>query len=172
MKRAVFLDRDGVINKVQIRDGRVVTPRSFSQFELVEGIGPEVRRIRQAGFFVFVITNQPDVARGLLPVEELDRMSAAIRSQVPVDEVWVCPHDDDAGCDCRKPKPGMVLRARAEYGIAIEESYLIGDDWKDMELARAVGCRGLLIDAPYNQGVSSFQRVRNVREAVNLVLSS
>jgi len=172
MKRAVFLDRDGVVNKVQIRNGRVVTPRSFSEFELVEGIGLEVRRIKQAGFFVFVITNQPDVARGLLPVGELEKMSAAVRSEVPVDEVWVCPHDDAAGCDCRKPKPGMVRRAREEYGIAIEDSYLIGDNWKDMELARAAGCRGILIDAPYNQEFSCFRRVRNIREAVDLVLSS
>ncbi len=172
MKRAVFLDRDGVINKVGLRQGSVVTPRSFEEFELVEGIGEEVRRIKRAGFFVFVITNQPDVARGILPLEELQKMSSAIRSHLPVDEVWVCPHDDDAGCDCRKPKPGMVRRAREEYGIDIEESFLIGDSWKDMELASAVGCRGILIDAPYNQGFSCFKRVRNVHEAVNLILSS
>lgn len=171
MKRAVFLDRDGVINKVLIRHGLAATPQRFEEFELVEGIGEEVKRVKDAGFFVFVITNQPDVARGILPLEELEKMSAAIEAQLPVDEIWVCPHDDAARCDCRKPKPGMVRRAREKYAIDIGESYLIGDSWKDMELARGVGCKGILIDAPYNQGLDCFARARDIHEAVNLILS-
>jgi D-glycero-D-manno-heptose 1,7-bisphosphate phosphatase len=172
MKRAVFLDRDGVINKILVRHGRPSTPRRFDEFEWVEGIGEEVRRIKDAGFHVFVITNQPDVARGILPFEELEKMSAAIRSHLPVDEVWVCPHDDDAQCDCRKPKSGMVQRAREKYAIDIAESYMIGDGWKDMELARNVGCAGILINAPYNQGLDCFARARNIHEAVDLILSA
>ncbi len=172
MRRAVFLDRDGVINKVLIRHGKVGTPRRFEEFEWIEGIGEEVKRIKDAGFYVFVITNQPDVARGILPLEELDKMSAAIRSHLPVDEVWVCPHDDDARCDCRKPKPGMVQRAREKYSINIAESYLIGDGRKDIELARDVGCKGILIDAAYNQGLDCFARARDIHEAVDLILSA
>jgi histidinol-phosphate phosphatase family protein len=112
------------------------------------------------------------VARGILPLEELDKMSAAIRSHLPVDEVWVCPHDDDARCDCRKPKPGMVQRAREKYSINIAESYLIGDGRKDIELARDVGCKGILIDAAYNQGLDCFARARDIHEAVDLILSA
>lgn len=172
MRRAVFLDRDGVVNKVVIRRGEVSTPRRFEEFEFTEGIGEEVRRIKQAGYLVFVITNQPDVARGILPAAELERMSAAIRSRLTVDEIWVCPHDDDALCDCRKPKPGMVLRAREKYGVDIRKSCLVGDGWKDMALARDVGCRAILIDAPYNKGVDGCERVRDIHEAVDLILSA
>lgn len=171
MRQAVFLDRDGVINRVPLRDGQPVTPRRFEEFEFVEDIAGEVRRIKAAGFLTFVITNQPDVARGLLPPEELERMSAAIRSHLSVDEVWVCPHDDADKCSCRKPKPGMVDLAREKYAIDVGRSFLIGDSWKDMELAARVGCRGILLDAPYNQGLYGFERVRDIRAAVDLILS-
>ena len=160
-----------MINKVLLRDGTAGTPRRFEEFEWAEGIGEEVQRIRDAGFYVFVITNQPDVARGLLPLAELEKMSTAIRARLAVDEIWVCPHDDDARCDCRKPKPGMVRRAREAFDFDIEESYVIGDSWKDLELARGVGCRGILIDAPYNQEVDGFARVRDIHEAVDLILT-
>jgi D-glycero-D-manno-heptose 1,7-bisphosphate phosphatase len=172
MNRAVFLDRDGVINKVVIRQGNVGTPRKFEEFELVQGIGEEVKRIKAAGFYIFVITNQPDVARGLLPATELEKMSSAIRSHLPVDEIWVCPHDDDARCDCRKPKPGMIRWAREKYRIDIGESYLIGDSWKDMEVAKAVGCKGILIDTPYNQGLECFARAADIHQAADLILSA
>lgn len=171
MRRAVFLDRDGVINRVPLRNGLPATPRRFEEFEFVAGIDAEVRRIKAAGFLVFVITNQPDVARGLLPVEELERMSAAIRWHLPVDEIWVCPHDDADRCACRKPKPGMVELARDKYAIDVGGSVIIGDSWKDMELAGRVGCRGILLDAPYNQGLDGFERVRDIHEAVELILS-
>jgi len=171
MNRAVFLDRDGVINKVLIRHGRAVTPRRFEEFVLVDGIAGEVQRIKDAGFMVFVLTNQPDVARGILPLPELERMSAAIRSHLPVDEVWVCPHDEDDRCLCRKPKPGMIERAREKYAVNVTQSFLIGDTLKDMELAKCAGCRGILINAPYNQGLDAFGRVANIREAVDLILS-
>ncbi|OGD33100.1 MAG: hypothetical protein A2V45_16610 [Candidatus Aminicenantes bacterium RBG_19FT_COMBO_58_17] len=172
MKKAVFLDRDGVINKILIRQGKVVTPRKSEEFELIEGIGEEVRRIKEAGFFIFVITNQPDVARGALPRAELDKMSSAIKSRLPVDEIWICPHDDDARCDCRKPKPGMIRQAQAKYPVDIEGSFLIGDSWKDMKLAGSVGCKGILIDAPYNQGLDCFARARDIHGAVDLILSA
>jgi D-glycero-D-manno-heptose 1,7-bisphosphate phosphatase len=172
MNRAVFLDRDGVINRVPTRGGQPVTPRRFAEFEFVEGIADEVGRIKAAGFLVFVITNQPDVARGLLPLAELERMSAAIRSRLPVDAVWVCPHDDGDRCSCRKPKPGMIERAREKYAVDIGASFLIGDSWKDMELASRAGCRGILIDAPYNQRVDCYRRVRNVRDAVDVILAA
>ncbi len=156
MTRAVFLDRDGVINKVVIRHGTVSAPRSFEEFVWTPGIIDEVQRIKDAGYLVFVITNQPDVARGTLPLGELVRMSAAIHACLSVDEVWVCPHDDDDHCGCRKPKPGMIERALEKYAVDIRRSFLIGDSRKDMELARGVGCRGILIDAAYNQGLDCF----------------
>jgi D-glycero-D-manno-heptose 1,7-bisphosphate phosphatase len=171
MTRAVFLDRDGVINKVVIRHGTVSAPRRFEEFEWTPGIVDEVKRLKDAGFLVFVITNQPDVARGTLPPEELERMSAAIRSNLSVNEVWVCPHEDDDECGCRKPKPGMIAQAREKYAIDIRGSFLVGDGWKDMELARIAGCKGILIDASYNQGLDCFKRARGVHEAVDLILS-
>jgi D-glycero-D-manno-heptose 1,7-bisphosphate phosphatase len=171
MRRAVFLDRDGVINRVPIRNGKVATPRKFEEFELIKGTSEEVTRIKTAGFFVFVITNQPDVARGILPAGELEKMSAAIRKQLSVDEIWVCPHDDAAQCSCRKPKPGMIDLARKKYAFSIAESFLVGDSWKDMELAKRVGCKGILIDAPYNQGLECLTRVRDLHEAVEVILA-
>jgi len=171
MTRAVFLDRDGVINKVVIRQGAVSVPRRFEEFEWTPGIIDDVKRIKDAGYLVFVISNQPDVARGTLPLVELEKMSAAIRAHLAVDEIWVCPHDDGDRCSCRKPKPGMIELAQEKYAVDIRGSFLVGDSWKDMELARIAGCKGILIDASYNKGLDCFKRVRDVYEAVDLILS-
>ena len=171
MKRAVFLDRDGVINKVLFRKGKAVSPRKFEEFEFVENIRKEVQRIKDAGFLVIVITNQPEVARRTLPIWELEKMTARLRSFLPIDDIWICPHDDNAQCACRKPKHGMIQQALNRYPIDIKKSFFIGDSWRDMELARNVGCKGILIDTLYNQDLDCFRRVRDIQEAVDFILA-
>src|SRR5579862_2563619 len=104
-QRTVFLDRDGVINKVVFRDGRPTSPRNLAEFEIEDGVEESLNRLRDAGFKLFVVSNQPDIARGLMPQETLRVMTEKILSTLPVDEVKVCPHDDRECCRCRKPKP-------------------------------------------------------------------
>lgn len=151
MRRAVFLDRDGVLLPSEVRDG---VPRSIEDeqdFELLPGVDEACRSLRSAGFFLVVVTNQPDVARGTLSMETVDRINAKLRSALPLDDVRVCPHDDADGCDCRKPKPGLLLDAAAEWRLDLADSFMIGDRWRDVEAGRRAGCRVVFIDRGYEE---------------------
>jgi D-glycero-D-manno-heptose 1,7-bisphosphate phosphatase len=170
VERTVFLDRDGVINKVVFRDGRPTSPRNLAEFEIEDGVEESLKRLRDARYKLFVVTNQPDIARGLLLPESLRVMTDRILATLAIDEVRVCPHDDRDSCDCRKPKPGMLIDLAREHGIEIAESYLIGDSWKDTLAASAAGCRSIILDRPYNQSDPADSRVANLTEAVDLIL--
>src|ERR1700686_817839 len=126
-RRTIFLDRDGVINRVVFRDGRPTAPRQPAEFEIDESVEESLDRLQGGGFKLFVVTNQPDVARGLMSGQSLRVMTDRIMATLPVDAVRVCPHDDRDGCECRKPKPGMLVELAREHGLVLRGSYLIGD---------------------------------------------
>lgn len=157
LRPAVFLDRDGVLNEVVMRDdGAVVgSPRSVEEFELVENAAHLVSRLHDAGFLVFVVTNQPDLSRGLLDPHISDSISEILLEEVGVDEVRVCPHDDQDHCGCRKPLPGMLYALAEGWGVDLEASYMVGDSWRDIDAGRAAGCRTILLRRSYNEGVSA-----------------
>jgi len=169
--RTVFLDRDGVINRVVFRDGKPGSPRQASEFEIEAGVGESLERLRAAGFKLFVVSNQPDVARGLLRIEALNVMTDKIMTTLAVDAVRVCPHDDRDGCDCRKPEPGMLLELAREHHLDLAESWLIGDSCKDTMAGRAAGCETIILDRPYNHDAPGDRRVSDLREAVEIILA-
>lgn len=169
-QRAVFLDRDGVLNHLDVRKGKPFGPTSMAEYRLVADAPEQVQRLRDAGYLAIVITNQPGVARGELTQDELDKTMAHLGEHVTLDDVCVCLHDDADGCACRKPKPGMLLDAAARHGIDLARSCFVGDTWKDMAAARAAGCAGVLIDACYNRDVECDVRVASLEEAVDWVL--
>jgi len=170
MKRAVFLDRDGVINRVIIKEGKPYSPRKISDFELTDGIKEGLITLREAGFLLIVVTNQPDISRGLMTRGEVDAMNDLIRNELPVDDIVVCPHDDIDKCDCRKPKPGMIVESSRKWGIDIGSSFIIGDTWKDMEAGQTAGCTTIILDAPYNQDVDSNHRIKNILATLKIIL--
>lgn len=138
MKKAVFLDRDGVLNyPLEEKGGR---------FELLPGVDEACRSLSDAGFELVVVTNQPDIARGKIAADEVERMNAVVRQALPVRAVLTCPHDDVDACPCRKPKPGMILDAARRWDLDPKASYMVGDRSKDVEAGQAAGCRTLLID--------------------------
>lgn len=170
--RAVFLDRDGVINKVIMRNGEPNSPRTREEFVLNEDAADVVQLLKSNGFLTIVVTNQPDIARGKLRREDLDWMLDQVRQHCRVDDILVCPHDDGDACSCRKPLPGMILNGARKWGIDLGQSFMIGDTWKDRDAARAADCRFILIDAPYNQAVECDLRVAGLRDAGRLVLEN
>lgn len=146
MRPAVFLDRDGVLNRVVTRaDGTTGSPRFASEFALLPGAAEAVRALRRAGLATVVVTNQPDVARARLEWRELERMHALLRRWMHLDAILTCTHDDRDHCACRKPLPGMLTRASRGLGIALDRSFLIGDSLKDVAAGRAAGCRTILV---------------------------
>lgn len=170
--RAVFLDRDGVINANIERDGRLVAPTRIEQFVLLPGVEDAVRRLKAAGFLVVVVTNQPDVATGRNSRDTIEAMHAVIRSRMPVDDIKACFHVDADNCECRKPKPGMILQAAAEYGIDLPASYVVGDRWRDIEAGRIAGCSTIFVDYSVAQDgpCRPDKTVRSLPEAVSYIL--
>lgn len=153
--KAVFLDRDGVLNKVIVRDGKPYSPDTVDELVIVPDAATAAGTLRRHGFRLVLVTNQPDVARGRITREQVEAMNAHIRKNVPLDAVEVCLHDDADRCDCRKPKPGMLLRAARRDGIALEESFMVGDRWRDIEAGHSAGCRAVLIGDGYSETFKS-----------------
>jgi D-glycero-D-manno-heptose 1,7-bisphosphate phosphatase len=173
MRRAVFLDRDGVINANLERNGRPVAPRTLADFRLLPGVEDAVRHLKEHGYLVIVITNQPDVANGITERATVEAMHDVIRARLPIDDIKACFHNDASGCDCRKPKPGLILAAAAEHGIDPARSYVVGDRWRDVAAGRAAGCFTIFIDYSYQQDGPNFPDavVKSVPEAAAIILS-
>jgi GDP-mannose 4,6-dehydratase len=150
-RRAVFLDRDGVLNRAPVRAGRPGSPTSLEDVEVLPGVAEACARLRAAAFLLIVVTNQPEVARGRLSRDAVEAIHNYLRRQLPLDDIRVCYHDDDAGCECRKPKPGMLLAAAREWGIDLGRSFMVGDRWRDIEAGRRAGCRTVFIDYGYDE---------------------
>ena len=150
-RRAVFLDRDGVINRAFVRDGRPFPPATEQQLEILPGVTEALARLHDAGFRLVVVTNQPDIARGTQRRDVVDRMHARLRSELPIDDIRVCDHDDADGCECRKPKPGLLAAAARDGGLSLEDSFMVGDRWRDVEAGRRAGCATIFIDHGYNE---------------------
>lgn len=169
-EKAIFLDRDGVINKVIFRDGKPCSPRILEEFVFNGGIKEAIHKMKELGYRVFVVSNQPDIARGMISQEFLDRMNQEIWQEVPVDDIFICPHDDHHDCSCRKPKPGLLLEAAKKWKIDLLSSFMIGDTWKDMEAGKRAGCRTILLETPYNQDTGCDYRVKSLREAIEDII--
>jgi len=149
--KAVFLDRDGVLNESVVRDGKPYPPARVEEFRIYPDAAGALARLKAAGYRLIVVTNQPDVGRGTTPRSTVDSINAALESALPVDEILVCWHDDRDACDCRKPKPGLLLEASARHGIDLQQSFMVGDRWRDIDCGAAAGCRSVLIDRGYRE---------------------
>jgi D-glycero-D-manno-heptose 1,7-bisphosphate phosphatase len=149
--RAVFLDRDGVLNRAIVRDGKPYPPASLGELEIVENAAGSLQRLKNLGFLLLVVTNQPDVARGTQTLDTIHTLHEAMLETLPLDDFLICPHDDQDGCLCRKPLPGLLLEAQARYGIDLGNSFLVGDRWRDIDAGRAAGCRTVLLDHNYRE---------------------
>ena len=172
MRRAVFLDRDGVVNRAVVREGKPYPPPSLSDLRLLPGVREACRLLREAGFALVLVTNQPDLARGKASAAEVGEMHARLKRFLQLDDVRVCPHDDQAQCDCRKPSPGLLLDAARAANIDLKSSFMVGDRWRDMEAGRRAGCQTIFVDYGYRepQPEGPFLRVRSLLEAANWIL--
>ncbi len=168
---AVFLDRDGVINEALVRDGRPYAPTSLAELRILPEVPAACSRLRDLGFALFVVTNQPEVARGTLDWATLQMMHDRLRDELPLDGIYLCPHDDSDGCQCRKPAPGLILRAAAENGVDLSGSFMVGDRWRDVEAGRRAGCRTVFVDRGYqeNGGPSPDMVADDLAEVAGLI---
>lgn len=168
--RSIFLDRDGVLVIPEFRDGRSFAPRTLADFHIYAGAAESTHRLKDAGYTLVVVTNQPDVGNGLVDRLVIEEMHRRLFEALPIDAIEVCYHTNADNCDCRKPKPGMLLKAAERMGLDCRRSVMVGDRWSDVEAAKAAGCKSIFIDLNYRDRrpeqpdfvVSSFDQATDV----------
>jgi D-glycero-D-manno-heptose 1,7-bisphosphate phosphatase len=171
MVKAVFLDRDGTINRAFVRDGKPYPPRDLSEFELLPGAEEACRLMKDEGYTLVVATNQPDVGRGTTKREAVEEIHAWMCGKLPIDRVEVCYDAGDSPSECRKPRPGMLLRAAREMDIDLKASWMVGDRWRDVDCGHNAGCRTIFIDNGYSEELRATPdyRVASLLEAARLI---
>ncbi|MBY0527548.1 MAG: HAD family hydrolase [Gemmataceae bacterium] len=147
---AVFLDRDGVLNRFFVRGRTTHPPCDLGEFQLLPGVAAALQRLKTAGFPLVVVTNQPDVSRGVTSHRCVEEIHDHIRATLPVLDVLVCYHDSADHCGCRKPRPGLLHAAARRWPIDLARSFLVGDRWSDILAGQAVGCTSILVETPYS----------------------
>jgi D-glycero-D-manno-heptose 1,7-bisphosphate phosphatase len=173
LKRAVFLDRDGVINRAVVQNGKPFPPRSVAEVEVLPDAKDALLRLRDAGYVLIVVTNQPDVARGTQTQNQVEAINARLAAELAIDEFMVCYHDDAEGCACRKPNPGGLLEAAERHQVDLNRSYIVGDRWRDVEAGQRAGCTPFFIDYGYSEREPQqpFLRVRSLAEAAEQIVT-
>ncbi len=173
MNKAVFLDRDGVINRSLVVDGKPYPPQDLSEFEILPGVADGLAQFKEQGFLCVVVTNQPDVRTGKQKAEKVEEFHRLLTQELPIDLVEVCFHTDADKCNCRKPKPGMLLNAAEKLNISLCESIMIGDRWRDIDAGESAGCRCFFVDYGYPESEGRIgehiQRVTSVLDVAKII---
>jgi D-glycero-D-manno-heptose 1,7-bisphosphate phosphatase len=172
MKRAVFLDRDGVINRAFVVDGQPLPARTLHQLEILPGVRGAIEKLRFSDFEIVVVTNQPDVARGVLTKGIVESIHARLSFELHIDHFYTCFHDTADNCQCRKPNPGLLLNASKDLHLDLTQSFLVGDRWRDIAAGQAAGCNCLFIDYSYDekQPEMPYLKVSSLSEAARIIL--
>lgn len=171
-RRAVFLDRDGVLVVPEFRAGRSFAVRDLNNFQLYPEAEESLCRLKEDGFLLVVVTNQPDVGRGLVATTVLDEMHRRLKARLPIDRIETCIHQPSDCCNCRKPRPGMILSAAAALGIDLGRSFMVGDRATDIVAGHLAGCRTVFIDLGYSAEAApeaSEWSVGSIGEAAALI---
>jgi D-glycero-D-manno-heptose 1,7-bisphosphate phosphatase len=172
VKRAVFLDRDGVINRALVRDRKPYPPKNILELEILPGVVEALESLSDAGWVLVVVTNQPDVTRGVTNLVDVEKINNYIKRILPIHEFRTCYHDDHDGCSCRKPNPGALYAAAHVHNINLKSSYMIGDRWRDIEAGERAGCETIFIDYGYDEKQPKHfdHRVCSLAEAAKIIL--
>jgi D-glycero-D-manno-heptose 1,7-bisphosphate phosphatase len=150
MKRAVFLERDAILNEVRTGPKQQIPPLALEEFRVMKAAGPALQKLKAAGFILIATTNQPGLSRGYQSRRELDRMHDILRLALPLDDILLCPHDENDHCPCRHPRPGLMIEAAFKWQLNLDQSFVISDKWQDAEAARTSGCTSVQLKSPWN----------------------
>ena len=171
MRKAIFLDRDGVINKIFIKNGLPSSPDTFDQLEILTGVKESILRLKKLNFLCLVATNQPDVSRGKIDKKIVIEMNNFLKKEIELDDIFVCFHDDKHNCNCRKPKPGLLVQASKKWNVEINKSFMIGDRWRDIQAGINIGCKTIFIDNDYKETkqIKASYNCANLADAVFII---
>jgi D-glycero-D-manno-heptose 1,7-bisphosphate phosphatase len=171
-KRAIFLDRDGVLNRALVLNGKPYPPGSLDNLVILPGVTAALNKLKEAGFLLIVVTNQPDVSRGKVTKESIEAINTFLCETLPIDDFRTCYHDDSDCCNCRKPKPGALIDASRLHGIDLKSSFMVGDRWRDIEAGHAAGCKTIFLDYGYSERrpLTPYYCVNTLEQAIPYIL--
>lgn len=171
MAKAVFLDRDGVLNKALVQEGRPYPPKDLNAVKIIDGVAEALASLKAAGWMLIVITNQPDVARGKTSKEAVESINSYLAHSLPIDHFYTCYHDSIDNCECRKPSAGSFFKAKSDYGINLDNCYMVGDRWVDMQAGRLAGCKTIFINYGYSEKQPEYcdYEVKSLLEASKII---
>lgn len=169
--RAIFLDRDGVVNKAIIKNGKPYPPKKVSEIIFVKGI-TKFLKFFSKNYYIILITNQPDYARKITLKKNIISINNYLKKKLKIDKIYTCFHDDKDRCNCRKPKPGFFYEAKKKYKLNFNNCYMIGDRFKDIEASNMAGIKGIFIDYKYKEKKPKkfFKRVNSIEEAMKIIM--
>ncbi len=174
MARAVFLDRDGIINRSVVSNGKPYPPATLAELEILPGVADALRRLKAAGFLTIVATNQPDVATGKQSRAIVDAIHAHMRATLEIDDIRVCFCVEGPDCPCYKPKPGLLVDAAKDWNVDLGQSFMVGDRWRDIGAGHAAGCSTFFVDYGYDEALTFTPNhtVSGLSEAADIILAS
>ena len=174
MRKAIFFDRDGVLVKTDTKSGSPVAVNDKNNLEFATNQINLFEELKSKGFLFFLFTNQPDVARGKALKVEVDLINTKVAKRYLLDDIFVCYHDDVDNCMCRKPKNGLILEAKDKYGLNLNQSFVIGDRWRDMDAAENSNCKSVFIDHNYSEKYPSKFKFSfdNINDAMQFIIGN
>jgi D-glycero-D-manno-heptose 1,7-bisphosphate phosphatase len=152
MKNAIFIERDGVLTLPKVEGQYQIAPRTVEEMVVNRAAAEPLRLLKEAGYLLIATTNQPGITRGHLSRRELDLMHLILGKAFPLDDIFMCPHDEWDRCPCRKPKPGLFREAAFKWQIDLDRSYVVSDKWQDAKAAQNAGCTSMMLQSPWNSG--------------------
>ena len=171
MRKAVFLDRDGVLNRSILIEGVPKPPSCIGDVEILDGVVEAIHILKKHEFVPVVVTNQPDVARGATTQTEVEAINSYIGAATKIQHFYTCFHDDEDHCKCRKPLPGLILRASNDLKLSVNDSFMVGDRWRDIAAGQSAGCQAFFIDYSYPEKLPTipYRTVSSLLQAVQIL---
>jgi len=174
VNKAVFIDRDGVINQSNVVNRKPFAPTHLNDFFILPGVREALQKFKEAHYKTVIVTNQPDLSTGKQTLYSLNQIHSYLKTQCDIDLIKVCGHINEDQCSCRKPKPGLILDASIELDIDLTQSYMIGDRWSDIMAGQKAGCKNsFYIDYEYNEKKPSgiFTVVKSLKDCAGIILN-
>jgi len=174
LRPAVFLDRDGVINAVKLIDRKPFPPSNLEELSILDGVRESVERFELNGLTVVVVTNQPDIANGHTTFEIVKEIHQKITQLTGIRYFYVCHHNSEAKCICRKPKPGLLTNAASDLKLDLKNSFMVGDRWSDITAGQSVGCKNFFVNNAYLEPKPAlpYIEVKSLIQASNYILEN
>jgi len=171
MSKAIFLDRDGVLNEPWIVNKRPYPPSGVETTAIMVGISEALDMLSKYGYLIICVTNQPDVGRGIQTVEEVEKINNFLIDNLPIDRMYTCYHTDEDSCNCRKPKTGLFANALRDFpDLDFSKSWMIGDRWKDVKAGKTVGCKTIFIDYGYDEPYPEPEDVDIILKSIDKIV--